>query len=162
VREIAPYRYHCDVVQIKAPSAESIAVLILSPCEKTRASLLSICAGQYFTVYEARDLRQAVTLFRRYAPPVAICSSDWHDFIEITGAAPQRICVIVTDPFADESPWSEVLNVGGFDVLGQPLDQIEVIRTVEAAFRRSGFPNRHSPVFEVAASDRRSLTVAVP
>ena len=149
-------------MQIKAPSAESIAVLILAPCEKTRASLLSICAGGRFTVYEATDLRQAVALFRRHAPPVAICSSDWHDFIEIAGAAPRRTCVIVTDPFADEALWAEVLNVGGFDVLAQPLDPIEVNRTVEAAFRRSAFSNRHSPVFEAAASVRRALAAAVP
>jgi DNA-binding response OmpR family regulator len=114
--------------------------------------LLSICAGRHFAVHEATDLRQAVTLFRRHATPVAICSCDWHDFIEITATTPRRTCVIVTDPLADESLWAEVLNVGGFDVLAQPFDPSEVIRTVEAAFRRSLVSFNHRPVLEVAVS----------
>jgi DNA-binding response OmpR family regulator len=151
VRENSFGRYHIGAVQIKAHSAESIAVLILSPCEKTRASLLSICAGHQITVYEATDFRQAVTLFNRHAPPVVICNSDWRDFIEIAVAARQRTSVIVTAPFADEALWAEVLNLGGFDVLAQPLDSNEVIRTVQAAFRRSETPSYHPPAFAVAA-----------
>ncbi len=134
-------------MRTKAPSAEGIAVLILSPCEKTRASLLEICAGQHFTVYEGTDLRQAVTLFHRHAPPVVICNSDWRDFLEIASFGCERTCVIVTSPFADEALWAEVLNRGGFDVLAQPLDSNEVIRTVQAAFRRSKTPSYHPPIF---------------
>jgi DNA-binding response OmpR family regulator len=127
-------------------------VLILSSSEKASASLLSICAGRHFTVYEATDLRQAVTLFHRHAPLVVICSNEWRKFLDITAVAPQRACVIVTAPFADEALWAEVLNLGGFDVLAQPLDRNEVIRTVEAAARRSECPNDHPSAFEVAAS----------
>jgi DNA-binding response OmpR family regulator len=138
-------------VQIKAHPAKSIAVLILSPCEKTRASLLSICAGHQITVYEATDFRHAAKLFHRHAPPVVICSSDWRDFIEIAVAARRRTSVIVTDPFADEALWAEVLNLGGFDVLAQPLDSNEVIRTIQAAFRRSETPSYHPPAFGIPA-----------
>ncbi len=43
--------------------------------------------------------------------------------------------LVVTSRQADESLWSEVLNVGGYDVMAQPLDSNEVERVVASAHR---------------------------
>ncbi len=59
--------------------------------------------------------------------------------------------MIVTGPFADEALWAEVLNLGGFDVLAQPLDSNEVIRSIHAAFRHSKMPSHHPPMFAQGA-----------
>ena len=132
-------------MRIKAQPAESVSVLVLSACDKTRASLLSICVGQQFKVIGASDFLEAVALFRRYAPPVVICNTHWRDFIEVTASALHQACVIVTHPFADDALWAEVLNLGGFDVLAQPLDATEVTRSIQAAVRRAGrSPHTHT------------------
>ena len=44
--------------------------------------------------------------------------------------------VIVTAAISDEALWAEVLNLGGYDVLAQPFDSIEVSRVVSSAWRR--------------------------
>jgi DNA-binding response OmpR family regulator len=43
--------------------------------------------------------------------------------------------LVVTSRQADESLWSEVLNIGGYDVMAQPLDSHEVERVVASAHR---------------------------
>jgi len=41
--------------------------------------------------------------------------------------------LIVTWRLADERLWAEVLNLGGFDVLGQPLYAREVLHSINSA-----------------------------
>jgi len=48
-------------------------------------------------------------------------------------ADPPRL--IVTARLADDALWMEVLNMGGYDVLRQPLDAAEVTRVMGAAVR---------------------------
>jgi DNA-binding response OmpR family regulator len=49
--------------------------------------------------------------------------------------------LLVTSRLGDDSLWAEVLNMGGYDVLAQPLDDEEVARVVSAAVRH--FDNEH-------------------
>jgi hypothetical protein len=42
---------------------------------------------------------------------------------------------VVTSRTADDYLWAEVLNVGGYDVLAQPLERDEVERVVASARR---------------------------
>ena len=44
--------------------------------------------------------------------------------------------LIVTSRTADDYLWAEVLNIGGYDVLPQPLERDEVERVVAAARRQ--------------------------
>jgi DNA-binding response OmpR family regulator len=44
--------------------------------------------------------------------------------------------LVVTTRLADESFWAEVLNMGAYDVLAEPLDNEEVTRVVSAAARQ--------------------------
>jgi DNA-binding response OmpR family regulator len=138
-------RYSVKAVHINAVAPESIGVLILSACEKTRASLLSIFAEGRFTVYEATKYQHAIALLRLQAPQVVITDDNWKDILDFSEMNPPRPSVIVTAPFADEALWADVLNRGGFDVLAQPFDAGEVVRTTQAAFRRSRLPNYDGP-----------------
>ena len=54
--------------------------------------------------------------------------------------------LIVTSKVADEYLWSEVLNLGGYDVLAQPLDRDEVTRVARSA------------ITATSREDRRCLT----
>src|SRR5207247_10739198 len=68
-------------------------------------------------------------------------SKDLLDELSACGHPPR---MIVTSEIADERLWTEVLNVGGFDVLLKPLDPKELFRVVSLA-RRSWCDNGRRP-----------------
>jgi DNA-binding NtrC family response regulator len=88
-----------------------------------------------------RGLREARALLNQDLVRVVVCEhvlpdGDWRDLLY---AAASRQCpppVIVTSRLADDHLWAEVLNLGGYDVLPQPLDRDEVFRTIGLAWER--------------------------
>jgi DNA-binding NtrC family response regulator len=52
----------------------------------------------------------------------------WRDILHAAEHDPRGPLVIVTCRDADELLWGEVLNLGGYDVLAQPLEEAEVTR----------------------------------
>ncbi len=62
---------------------------------------------------------------------------NWKDVLRKLEEAPNPPPLIVTDRLANEALWSEVLNLGGYDVLAKPLEQREVLHvvTMACAFR---------------------------
>lgn len=72
---------------------------------------------------------------------VVICEDplpdgSWKDVLRTVQAITTPPALIVTSRLADESLWAEVLNLGGEDVLAQPLREQEVIWAVRSAHRR--------------------------
>jgi DNA-binding response OmpR family regulator len=59
----------------------------------------------------------------------------WREMLEDLMERSQPPPLLVTSRLADDSLWAEVLNMGGYDVLAQPLDSEEVARVVSAAAR---------------------------
>ena len=111
------------------------AILMISPCENTRASLPAMLAASGWTVYQATDHREAAALLDELNIGVVIADGNWREFLALTSVRPAAPSVIVTAQFADEHLWAEVLNLGGYDVLAQPFDPNEVSRIVQAALR---------------------------
>jgi two-component system, NtrC family, response regulator PilR len=52
----------------------------------------------------------------------------WLDALEIAQRNPGRMSVVVTDVLADTGFWTDVLNLGAYDVLPQPFYAPEVRR----------------------------------
>ena len=78
---------------------------------------------------------------------VVICEAllpdgDWKDVLACMGQTKTSSVLVVTSKIADESLWAEVLNLGGYDVLAQPLDREEVTRVVSSAVRASSVQSR--------------------
>lgn len=129
----------------------SNAVLIVSPFEKTRASLASMLGGGR-GVCQAATPDEAIALLERHDIPVVIADGRWRECLEFAATRPNVPSVIVTSPLADEALWAEVLNLGGYDVLAQPFDANEVTRIAQAALRRAKMPNYHrSQIASLAA-----------
>jgi len=59
----------------------------------------------------------------------------WREMLDDLQQRSEPPALVVTSRFADESLWAEVLNMGGYDVLAEPLDTEEVTRVVSAAAR---------------------------
>ena len=87
-----------------------------------------------------RSFQEALPLIGQNLTRVVVCERDlsdgnWKDVLEMAAARKNPPVVIVTFRLADEHLWSEVLNLGGYDVLAKPLDRTEVHRTINLAWQ---------------------------
>jgi DNA-binding NtrC family response regulator len=64
----------------------------------------------------------------------ALHDGSWKDVLELAASRPYPPPLIVTSRLADERLWAEVLNLGGYDVLAQPLDRAEALRAIRLAW----------------------------
>ena len=87
----------------------------------------------------AHKLPIARALVQNLDISVVLCERDltpgtWIDMLDHTSCLPHPASLIVTSRLADDRLWSEVLNLGGWDVLAKPFDRVEVIRSVGLAW----------------------------
>jgi DNA-binding NtrC family response regulator len=69
----------------------------------------------------------------------ALPDGNWLDALHLARECPQDLEVIVTDPNADARLWSQILNLGAYDLIAQPFYGPEVCRILHnACTRRSG------------------------
>jgi DNA-binding NtrC family response regulator len=109
-------------------------VLVVCATEEAGESLTAILRKGRWSVRPAQSAGEALDHLSRRNIPVVICESslpdgDWKDLLD---KAPR---VIVTARHANDALWAEVLNLGGYDVLAQPFDEVEVSRVVTSAGR---------------------------
>ena|SRR5215831_10350691 len=74
----------------------------------------------------------------RLRPEVVICGEElpdgtWKDILGVVATLYSAPPVIVISKLADDNLWAEVLALGGYDALTEPLDPEEVRRVVEMA-----------------------------
>jgi len=122
-----------------------VCILAIGDFATDRTLLHDVVERAGWRLLEARDRRRAMQLLERAPVQVVIAESDlpnW-DWKKVLGdlrrlAQPPQL--IVTSRTADDYLWAEVLNIGGFDVLPQPLERDEVERVVAAARRQYSRP----------------------
>ena len=92
------------------------------------------------TVVRERLGPQVQFLSTRRAPVIlchcAFAGGSWKDILEYISVLPCPHRLVVTSETADDFLWAEVLNLGGYDVIAQPLWEPEVARTLSSALRR--------------------------
>lgn len=119
---------------------ERPVVLVVSPLESDHRELRDILHPEGWIVRSSRSCAETLALLEPEAIRVVIAERDLPDGnwetvlgqIERMVVAPK---LIVTSRLADHYLWAEVLNRGGFDVLAQPFDRREVLRSVLLACR---------------------------
>jgi DNA-binding NtrC family response regulator len=118
-----------------------VSALLVGEFADQRPLLHDIFRRCGWLLFEAPDRRRAMQSLKRNPVRVVIAESDlpeWNwqkvlgDLRRLT-LSPQ---LVVTSRHADEHLWAEVLNIGAYDVLAQPLDREEVQRVVAAASRQ--------------------------
>ena len=62
---------------------------------------------------------------------------EWIEALDAVNSLPGMASIILISRLGDERLWAEVLNRGGYDLLLQPFDSMEVTRVVVAARRYS-------------------------
>jgi len=126
-----------------------VTLLSVGLIEEDHASLADIlkysecdqrAAGRW-KLNACSNLPAALAALRKDRVPVVVCETDlqpgtWKEVLEELRTLPDPPFLIVTSKFADERLWAEALNLGAWDVLAQPFDNMEVTRIVNMAWQR--------------------------
>ena len=96
-------------------------------------------------LFEACDRRRALRCLDSNPVHVVLAESNlphwnWRRVLRDLRRRNHPPQLIVTSRTADDYLWSEVLNIGGFDVLAQPLASEELERVIASARRHYGVP----------------------
>ena len=124
------------------PGAEpAVSALLVGRYDSDQQVLHDVLRNLGWTVFEAEDAGYALSYLRRNPVHVVIADAgipqrNWKEILESVGSLKPAPLLIVTSRTADDHLWAEVLNMGGFDVLAQPFDRVEVERVLASARRR--------------------------
>ena len=116
-------------------------VLFISPHPKDARNLARMLSSMPLTFEHVKDVEQARAKLLENGYGVILTEATLPDgiWLDVLGLARQtspETEVIVTDPLADARIWSEVLNLGGYDMLAQPFYAPEVQRILSNACTR--------------------------
>ena len=116
-------------------------ILVVNPAEQDREHVRLLFPNPDWRVHFVQSVCGAGQLLNQRPIDVILCDHDlpdgtWVDILDPAASAHFRPRVIVTSQLADERMWTEVLSLGGHDVLLSPFDPGEVRRVVEMALRR--------------------------
>jgi len=97
---------------------------IIGPCE--------------WKVIRSGTCAAAIDAVERSEPQIVVSGrtfpdGEWKDIWDRLRARPNPPMFILASRLANESLWSEVLNLGGYDLLLKPLHPEEVVRTIHGA-----------------------------
>jgi DNA-binding response OmpR family regulator len=128
---------HSD--DIHADSEKAVKVLLISPFDEDHQHLQSILKHSNWLQYGARTQKESLEFLREDLTPVVICESQlpdggWREVLVELGRMKRPPLLVVMSRMADDRLWSEVLNLGGYNVLAKPLNTQEVFHVVGLAW----------------------------
>ncbi len=115
-------------------------ILAIFGSQEQRKSLESILAVKGYTVRRAASVDVLPSALSQERVGVVVCESrlpdgrSWRDALVQLREVDDCARLIVADRLADEVLWSEILNLGAYDLLAEPFDPTEVARVVELAW----------------------------
>ena len=128
---------------------QRLSALLVGDFLSERLLVHDIFAKCGWELLEAKSRRCALDSLLRNRVQVVIAEShlpswNWQQVLQDLQRLEKPPELVVTSRTADEHLWAEVLNVGAYDVLAQPLDREEVERVVAAASRYFDNPRRYT------------------
>lgn len=121
--------------------AEEVRVLAICPAEADCVALTNIFSHSKWRLDCLQTCDGGIRFLRENCIPVVICSCDLPagDWKSVLAEATRQLVpprVIVASPAGGDELWSEVLAMGGYDVLAEPFYGPEVVRVVSLAWRQ--------------------------
>jgi DNA-binding response OmpR family regulator len=118
---------------------KKLKLLLISPFDEDHRDFREILRHSDWVQNDVRTKVEALEFLRDNLVPVAVCESElpdgsWKDVLYQLSLLEHPPALVVTSRLADDALWSEVLNLGGYDVLAKPLDIDEVIHVVSQAW----------------------------
>ncbi len=121
-------------------AGEPVTVLVIG-AGSCIDDLRRILGHSRWTVLRARDLAEAGPELKRAGALVVVCEAalpdgTWKDVLDHASRRVTPPPVVVAAGNADERLWMDVLNGGGYNVLGRPFREQEVFRILSLAWLR--------------------------
>jgi len=119
---------------------QAITIMVVHTQNRDIIDLIAILRGFGYNVKWSTTLFDGVAELRATAVPVVICGrnlpdGNWKDLVKFMGSFEPRPPVIVSDREASDKLWAEVLSAGAYDVLREPFETDDVIRSVSLAIQ---------------------------
>jgi len=130
---------HAGMNTLEMINPTEISVLLAGFLHHDEAALEQILSGSHWRLRKARTIAET-ELSQRCAPAaVILCEEtlpdgDWRMLLEKICREPLPPRLIVLSPSADGRLESEVLHMGGYDVLRKPFHRREVVHAVKSAW----------------------------
>jgi DNA-binding response OmpR family regulator len=115
--------------------AEREAIVFVSASAGDARALREIAGLSRWLVVNVPDLAGARAVVDKLRPRLVVCDTEieghgtWRDLLTGPDSEP-RFLLVVASRLADEALWSEVLNLGGLDLLRKPFAAEEVARVL--------------------------------
>jgi DNA-binding response OmpR family regulator len=121
-----------------------LSALLLGDYKEERPLIREVFRDLGWNLFEAADWQRAMQCLDRNPVQVVIAESDVHDgnwkrLLQDLRERANPPQLVVTSRLADDALWSEVLNMGGYDVMALPLRRVEVERVIASAHRHYDF-----------------------
>jgi DNA-binding NtrC family response regulator len=128
-----------DTLNSDAVEAHAVISLAISANEANLLFLEDMFNDANWKLYKAHTYREAMLQLDRDGMPIIICEcrlpdGSWKDVLSHLAPLGDRPRLIVISKHADETLWSEVLDLGGFDLLGTPLKEFEAGYVIGSAW----------------------------
>jgi DNA-binding NtrC family response regulator len=119
------------LVRAALPAERARKLLLISPDEEDRASLRRIVDGREWQLRSVKTCRDAFQWLETEPISVVFCDQvledgSWKDILQRLANRAEGPLLVVVSRQADDYLWSEVLNLGGYDVLAKPFNSREV------------------------------------
>lgn len=140
---------------------EPVRALLVGKYENDQHLVQEIFQRRGWRLWQASDCQRALHQLGEHPVQVVLAETDlpegdWRQLLEDLDGLPEPPQLVVTSRTADDYLWAEVLNVGGFDVLPQPLARDEAERVIESACRRP----RRRPAGTASSQSRLQATAS--
>jgi DNA-binding response OmpR family regulator len=131
--------FPANISQPKSICGESVIMLAVSPVKRNLFFLQRMFDDANWKLFTAHTYKEAMAQLSRELFPVVICEAqlpdgNWKDMLNQLALISDSPRLIVASRYADERLWSEVLNLGGFDLLATPFQEVEVGYTIGSAW----------------------------
>jgi DNA-binding NtrC family response regulator len=112
-------------------NGDSPISLAVSPFKEDISFLQRMFADANWKLLTATSYQEGIAQLSRTLIPVVLCEcqladGDWKDVLSRLAPVPDPPRVIVVSHHADQRLWSEVVSLGGFDLLATPFREVEV------------------------------------
>jgi DNA-binding response OmpR family regulator len=149
---------------IACSETSTVTILSLSANCNDHAELQDSLAGISCRTITANGLQDGLQLLQKGGISIVVCDSSLGDdaWREILNRIPPRSsspALIVSSSCADEHLWTEVLNLGGFDVIAKPFQTEELRYVIQTAAGTLSHASRRVEAFEKTRRAQPGLRV---
>jgi len=118
--------------------SQAVVGLAVSPFEEDLSFFQHMFDDAGWKLLSARTRREAVAELSHGAIAVVVCErhlidGNWKDVLSRLASISNPPRLNVVSHRSDDGLWTEVLNMGGFDLLSVPLQEVEVVHAVGLA-----------------------------